>query len=181
VQEVALQRGEANGQPCLMRELGKSMILDYELAPCAARPDLLEKIVKRAGELGLFVRLSCALACILGVNPALLCSEVVSVRHREGAGHGFLNFKSAEGKTLAVGEQIEMVQGDRVKTRLRFLFRDGSIYEETTLFSQSQTFRLISDHILQKGPAFKYSMETTIDAVAGQVIVRSTDEKGKKM
>jgi hypothetical protein len=154
------------------------MILDND--PCPARLDLLEKIVKRAGELRLVVCLSFAIVCILGLNPALLFSGVVSVRHREGVGHGFLTFKNAQGKTVAVGEEIDTVQGDRVKTHLRFVFKDGSIYEETTLFSQSQTFRLISDHVIQKGPAFKYAMESTIDTVAGEVKVRSTDEKGKQ-
>ena len=136
--------------------------------------------MKCASELRRFMRLSCAVACILGLKPAVLFSDVLSVSHREGFGHGFLLFKNAEGKTLAVGEEIDTVQGDRVKTHLRFVFKDGSIYEETTLFSQSQTFRLISDHVIQKGPAFKYAMESTIDAVAGEVRVRSTDEKGKQ-
>jgi len=123
---------------------------------------------------------SCVIACILCLNPALLLSDVVAVRHREGFGHGFLLFKNGEGKTLAVGEEIDSVQGDRAKTHLRFVFKDGSIYEETTLFSQTQTFRLISDHVVQKGPAFKYAMESTIDTAAGEVRVRSTDEKGKE-
>jgi hypothetical protein len=154
------------------------MILDNELSPRSARLHLQGKIVKCG--LRRSVRLSFVIACIVGLNPALLFSDVVAVRHHEGAGHGFLTFKSAEGKTLAVGEEIDTVQGDRVKTHIRFVFKDGSIYEETTLFSQSKTFRLISDHVLQKGPAFKYAMKSTIDIPAGQVTVRSTDEKGKE-
>jgi hypothetical protein len=136
--------------------------------------------IKCASELRRFVRLSCAFACILGLEPAVLFSDVVSVSHREGSGHGFLLFKNVEGKTLAVGEEIDTVQGDRVKTHLRFVFKDSSIYEETTWFSQSHAFRLISDHVAQKGPAFKYAMESTIDAVAGEVRVQSTDENGKE-
>jgi hypothetical protein len=120
------------------------------------------------------------IVCILGLNPALLFSDVVAVRHREGFGHGFLTFKNSEGQTLAVGEEIDTVQGDQVKTHLRFVFKDGSIYEETTLFSQSRTFRLISDHVVQKGPAFRHGMESTIDADAGQVRVHSNDENGKE-
>src|SRR3981081_3550638 len=136
--------------------------------------------MKCARDLRRFMRLSCAVACIVGLKPALLFSDVLSVSHREGFGHGFLLFKNAEGKTLAVGEEIDTVQGDRVKTHLRFVFKDGSIYEETTLFSQSHAFRLISDHVAQKGPAFKHAMESTIDAVAGEVRVQSTDENGKE-
>jgi hypothetical protein len=136
--------------------------------------------IKCPSELRRFMGLSCAAACILDLKPAGVFSDVVSVRHREGFGHGFLLFKNAGGKTLAVGEEIDTVEGDRVKTHLRFVFKDGSIYEETTLFSQSHVFRLISDHVAQKGPAFKYAMERMIDAVAGEVRVQSTDENGKE-
>jgi len=65
--------------------------------------------MKYASDLRRFVRLSYAVACILGLHPALLFSEVVTVRHREGSGHGFLRFKNSEGKTLAVGEEIDTV------------------------------------------------------------------------
>src|SRR5665213_2386394 len=46
-------------------------------------------------------------------------------------------------------------------------------------FSERGTFRLLSDHVLQKGPAFKHPMETSIDAMTGQVVVRCTDDDGK--
>jgi hypothetical protein len=62
---------------------------------------------------------------------------------------------------------------------MSFKFRDGSVYEETTIFSQRGTFRLLKDHVIQKGPQFKVAMETSIDATTGQVIVRYTDDHGK--
>ena len=120
------------------------------------------------------------IVCILGLNPTLLFSDGVAVRHRERFGHGFLTFKNSEGKTLAVGEEIDTVQGDRLKTHLRFVFKDGSIYEETTLFSQSRTFRLISDHFglevfrgiglrrmerIQRKPDFTFSKNCEFSAV----------------
>ena len=40
--------------------------------------------------------------------------------------------------------------------------------------------RLLSNHMVQKGPAFKMQMESTIDAVSGQVKVRYTDEDSKE-
>ena len=64
---------------------------------------------------------------------------------------------------------------------MRFRFKDGSIYEETTVFSQHGTFRLLSDHVLRKGPTFKRSMETEIDATSGQVKVRYTDDGKEKI
>jgi len=62
---------------------------------------------------------------------------------------------------------------------MQFRFKDGSIYEETTVFSQRGTFRLLSDHVLQKGPTFKRPPETAIDAISGQV--RYTDDGKEKI
>ena len=37
----------------------------------------------------------------------------------------------------------------------------------------------MSNHLVQKGPAFPRPLEMTIDAATGQVTVRYTDEHGK--
>jgi hypothetical protein len=63
---------------------------------------------------------------------------------------------------------------------MSFKFTDGSVYEETTVFSQRGTFRLLKDHVVQKGPQFKPPMETSVDATTGQVTVRYTDDHGKE-
>jgi hypothetical protein len=63
---------------------------------------------------------------------------------------------------------------------MEFHFKDGSVENETTVFSQHGTFRLLSDHVLQKGPAFKHPMETSIDAMTGQVVVHYMDDNGKE-
>jgi hypothetical protein len=74
----------------------------------------------------------------------------------------------------------QVAQGDRVTDHLVFHFKDGSIYEETTVFTQRGSFRLVSDHVVEKGPSFKQPMETSIDASKGQVTVRYTDGDGKE-
>jgi hypothetical protein len=63
---------------------------------------------------------------------------------------------------------------------MSFKFTDGSVYEETTIFSQRGTFRLLSDHVIQNGPQFKSPIETSIDATTGMVTVRYTDGHGKE-
>src|SRR5205814_6285153 len=70
--------------------------------------------------------------------------------------------------------------GDHVSNHLIFRFKDGSIYEDTTVFSQRGTFRLLSDHLILKGPSFKQPMDTLIDASTGQVKVRYTDDRGRE-
>lgn len=106
-------------------------------------------------------------------------SEQVPVRYTEGLMHGFLALRTLEGKLLASGEMTQAAQGDRVKDELIFHFNDGSIYEDTTIFSQRGSFRLLSDHVVLKGPIFKHPMETSVDASTGQITVHYTDDKGK--
>ena len=103
-----------------------------------------------------------------------MSAEPVAVRHMEGTFHGFLMLRTMEGKTLAAGDLVEVTQGDRVSSRLVFRFKDGSIDDETTIFSQHLTFRLVSDHPVQKGPAFPHPMDVSIHASTGQIQIRST-------
>src|SRR5207245_3938256 len=70
--------------------------------------------------------------------------------------------------------------GDRVTRRLVCHFKDGSIHDETAVFSQRTRFRLLTDHLVQKGPAFERPMEMTIDTASGQVNVRYTEKDGKE-
>src|SRR6266403_5898815 len=93
------------------------------------------------------------------VQPSEVAAESVVVRYPEGVSHGFLVLRTLEGTTIADGESTQVAQGDRVTNRMWFKFTDGSIYEQTTIFSQRGTFRLVSDHVLQKGPTFKRPME----------------------
>lgn len=53
-------------------------------------------------------------------------------------------------------------------------------HDETAVFSQRGNFRLLSDHLAQKGPAFQHTMEVSIDGPTGQVMVRTTDDGGKE-
>ena len=38
--------------------------------------------------------------------------------------------------------------------RLVFRFKDGSLSDETAVYSQRGRFRLLTDHVVQKGPSF---------------------------
>src|SRR5207244_3396213 len=104
--------------------------------------------------------------------PAIpLTADQVSVRHMEGLMHGFLALRTLDGKRLADGEMTQIAQGGRVTSRLIFHFKDGSVYDDTTIFSQQGTFRVLRDHLVERGPSFKQPMETSIDASSGQVTV----------
>ena len=107
-------------------------------------------------------------------------ADPVLVRHVEGLVHGFLSLRSPEGTVIASGDLIQNARGDRVTTRLVFRFRDKSVSDETAVFSQRGHFRLLSDHLVQTGPAFMQPLDMTINAESGQVTVRYKDDHGEE-
>jgi len=109
----------------------------------------------------------------------LAVAEPIAVRHPEGTLHGFLALTTDQGQVLADGDLIEIVRGDRVKSHLTFHFKDGSIDDETAVYTQRGVFRLISDHHIQKGPYFPRPLDMTIDVAKGVVMTRSSGKDGK--
>lgn len=107
-------------------------------------------------------------------------AETIPVGHPEGTVHGFLAIRSQEGRIIASGDLIQVPRGDQVISRLIFHFKDGSIDDETTVFSQRGNFRFISDHHIQKGPSFPHPIDLSIDSRNNKVIVRSTGKDGKE-
>ena len=106
--------------------------------------------------------------------------ESVPVRYVEGTIQGFLVLRTQEGHAIAVGDLVQVIHGERVISRLLFRFKDGSVDDETAVFSQRGTFQLITDHHVQKGPSFPQSMDMSIDVRQGRVTVRSTGKDGKE-
>jgi hypothetical protein len=114
-----------------------------------------------------------------GLIPQVM-ADPVPVRFQDGTGHGFLTVRSADGRLIAVGDQIQIARGDRVTVRLVFRFRDGSLDDETTVYTQRGVFRLISDHHVQKGPFFPQQSDVTVDARTGQVTAKTVGKDGKE-
>lgn len=96
-------------------------------------------------------------------------AEPIPVKEKQGTMHGFLVLKSTEGKVIAVGDQVSVVQGNQVRSRLIFHFCDGSIDDESTVFKQGAVFQLISDHHVQKGRSFPEPLDLALNAPAGKV------------
>jgi hypothetical protein len=115
-----------------------------------------------------------------------LCSTAaaaapIAVRHSEGLVHGFLVLRAMDGTPLADGDLRQTVQGDRVTARLTFRFRDGSHHDETGVFPQRTSFRVLSDHLIQKGPSFPQPLDVMVDPGGGRVTVRYTDDGKQKV
>ncbi|MCU1339336.1 MAG: hypothetical protein JWO19_4917 [Bryobacterales bacterium] len=117
-----------------------------------------------------------AAACLLWSKITL--AEPVVVRYTEGLTHGFLTLQTLDGKTIADGEMTQVARGDRVTSHLTYRFRDGSLYDDTVNFSQQGTFRVLTDHLIQKGPSFPQQTDTFVDASTGEVTVRYKDKDG---
>ncbi len=134
--------------------------------------------------MGRRARVSAALllAAVL-LAPSSSPAEEVEVLHWEGLTHGFVALRSLDGKLLADGDLVQTTAptpgGNRVTTQLVLRFKDGSLHDETTVYVQHGTFRLVGDHVVQRGPAFEMPLESTI-AENGQVSVRYTDKDGKE-
>lgn len=101
------------------------------------------------------------------------------VRYVQGSFHGFLELRTESGLVLAYGDSTQYLRGNRIIAETSFKFKDGSIDDETTVYTQHHTFHLISDHHIQRGPAFPHPLDMFIDTATGQITSRSTDKDGK--
>ena len=119
-----------------------------------------------------------ALLIIMMLHARFVAAESVPVRHMEGVTFGFLVLRTVDGKTIAYGNLQQVTKGNLVTEELRFDFKDGSLFDEITRFTQKGEFKLVSDQVVQKGPAFKQNSESWIDAASGMVTVR-TNKDGK--
>jgi hypothetical protein len=125
-------------------------------------------------------RLAFLTILILFLASAVCADPSVPVRFKEGLTHGFLVLSTLDGTPIAEGDSTEVAQGSRITSHLVFHFKDGSLQDETTVFSQRRTFSLISYHLVQKGPTFPHPTELTIKSSGGEVEVRQTDDKGNE-
>ena len=107
-------------------------------------------------------------------------ADTVPVRFQNGTIHGFLQLRSEDGKVVASGDLVQVASGGTVTARLLLTFKDGSLDDETTVFSQRRSFRLITYHHIQKGPTFPHPIDLMIDARTGKVTIHSTGKDGKE-
>ena len=114
-------------------------------------------------------------ALLLFIKP--LNADPEQVHKSQGTFHGFLVLKTLEGETLASGDLVQVAHGDRVTSRPKFHFRDGSLDDEVAIYSQRKVFQLLSDHHIQLGPSFPKPLDMLIDARSGQITSRDKNQK----
>ena len=99
-------------------------------------------------------------------------AEPVLVRFTEGVARGFLTLRSANGDKLADGELVQVLRPHGLEGRLFFRFADGSLYDETVLYSQRRVFTLLRYRLIQRGPSFPLTLDASFDRKKAQYKVR---------
>ncbi|HET9480982.1 MAG TPA: hypothetical protein VFP98_04430 [Candidatus Polarisedimenticolia bacterium] len=66
----------------------------------------------------------------------------VPVRFVEGSIHGFLSLRSIDGKLMAEGDLLQVVRGEESEKRMIFRFKDGSLLEESVVFTQQTVYTM---------------------------------------
>jgi hypothetical protein len=115
-----------------------------------------------------------SVALCLTVTPA--AAEPVRVRFSEGVARGFPVIRDLNGQVLAHGEFAQVARGGVVESRMIFRFKDGSIYDETTVFAQADTFKLLRYTLTQEGPSFPETIHATLDRQTRRAHVRYRED-----
>lgn len=97
------------------------------------------------------------------VWPQPAAAAPVSVRFFEGTARAFLLVHTMEGAFLGRGDLIQVVRGGEVDSRMVFRFEDGSVFDETVVFTQQHFFVLERYSLAQRGPAFKEDLEASME------------------
>jgi hypothetical protein len=108
-------------------------------------------------------------------------AEQIKVKYPQGVLHGFVVVRTEEGKKIGVGDFQQTVSGTQVTVKMALHLEDGSVFEDTSVFSQRAAFRLISDHFLEKGPVYKDPMEVWINCQTNHVKVLETKDGKDKV
>ena len=125
------------------------------------------------------LRLRSLSLCLLVLPGSAALADPIPVRHIQGSSRAFLVLKDLSGHTLAYGDVVQVPHKRYVSSRLVFHFRDGSIDDDTTTYSQDGYFRLIRDHHIQKGPSFPKPTDVVVDVKEGTITSRSEGGSGQ--
>jgi hypothetical protein len=106
-----------------------------------------------------------------------LAAAPVPVRFAEGSLHGFLTLSTPKGVLIASGDLLQIVRDGDIRSRLVFHFKDGSVHDETAVYSQRSVFTLQSYHLVQRGPVFPEDTEISLERASGKYRVKTRVRK----
>jgi len=106
-----------------------------------------------------------------------LAAAPVPVRFAEGSLHGFLVLSTPKDVLIASGDLLQSVRDGEICSRLVFHFKDGSLFDETVVFTQRTVFTLQSYHLVQRGPVFPEDTEISLERASGKYRVKTRARK----
>lgn len=136
----------------------------------SVRPNPFRSISMRFSTFAVAVVIFTAYTCVAAVS-----GESIPVRYGQGSSHGFVALKTLDGVPIATGESTQIVSHGKVTSRLIFRFKDGSVDDDVTVFTQQGVFRLVSDHHIQHGPSFPKPIDFLIDIASGDLTFKAED------
>ena len=101
----------------------------------------------------------------------------VAVRFPEGVTHGFLLLRTVDGGFLASGDLLQIPKGGMIENRMVFRFKDGSLFDETVVFTQQRVFAMQSYRLVQRGPAYAEDTEISLQRASGTYHVTTKSHK----
>jgi hypothetical protein len=111
------------------------------------------------------------------LGPSPLAAAPVPVRFAEGVTHGFLVLRTVNDVLLAPGDLFQIARGGEVESRMVFRFNDGSVFDETVVFTQQGVFTLQSYRLVQRGPVFGEDTEISLQRATGKYRVTTKAHK----
>jgi len=110
---------------------------------------------------------------VLGTALGTLVAAPIPVRFAEGVTHGFLLLRSLDGSLVATGDLLQIIQGGVIEKRMVFQFTDGSVFEESVVFTQEGVYTMQSYGLLQRGPMFTEDIEVSLERATGKYRVKT--------
>ena len=102
----------------------------------------------------------------------------VPVRFSEGMVRGFLMVSDARRARIGSGDFLQTGRGGEITSRTLLHFKDGSLHDETAVFSQHPDFILKSYRLLQKGSAFEKDVDISVERATGRYLVKIKAHNG---
>jgi hypothetical protein len=128
----------------------------------------------RATTIGLLILVT----MLLGPRP--LPAAPVPVRFIEGVTHGFLMLRTVDGALIASGDLLQVGRGGGVESRMVFHFKDGSLFDETVVFTQQHVFTMQSYHLVQRGPVFAEDTEISLERTGKYRVKTKSHKDGRE-
>ncbi len=74
---------------------------------------------------------------------------------------------------IASGDLLQVARDGEVTRRLVFRFRDGSVFDETVVFTQGNVLAMQSYRLVQRGPVFPEDTEISLERDSGKYHVKT--------